>query len=197
MAKNLFKIDKLSYLKTTQLFYPDGTLEKRIQQTHHIKWQPFEYRIDEGEKKLFRKGNTIQKFMDGIKVEDSLEILSARNTLNAAYYVFWQPAKLVDKKAVLTYTGKKKLQNKTLVDVVAVAYLESKSTDRWEFYFDPKSYLNLGYSVQHNGRWSLILNDDFHREHRPILVKNRRSLFVDSLTQTTVLRAAYTYELLP
>ena len=190
-------IDQLSYLKTTQLFYPDGTLEKRIQQTHHIKWQPFEYRIDEGEKKLFRKGNTIQKFMDGIKVEDSLEILSARNTLNAAYFVFWQPAKLVDKKAVLTYTGKKKLQNKTLVDVVAVAYLESTSTDRWEFYFDPKSYLNLGYSVQHNGRWSLILNDDFHREHRPILVKNRRSLFVDSLTQTTVLRAAYTYELLP
>ena len=72
---------------------------------------------------------------------------------------------------MLTYTGKKKLQNKTLVDVVAVAYLESTSTDRWEFYFDPKSYLNLGYSVQHNGRWSLILNDDFHREHRPILVK--------------------------
>ena len=81
--------------------------------------------------------------------------------------------------------------------MVAVAYLESTSTDRWEFYFDPKSYLNLGYSVQHNGRWSLILNDGFHREHRPILVKNRRSLFVDSLTQTTVLRAAYTYELLP
>ena len=53
--------------------------------------------------------------MDGIKVEDSLEILSARNTLNAAYYVFWQPAKLVDKKAVLTYTGKRNYKIKPLL----------------------------------------------------------------------------------
>ena len=61
------------------------------------------------EKKLLRKGNTVEKLINGITVEDSLEMLSARNTLNAAYFVFWQPAKLVDKKAMLTYTGKKEI----------------------------------------------------------------------------------------
>ena len=111
--------------------------------------------------------------------------------------MFWQPAKLLDKKAVLTYAGVKKLQNKTPVNVIKVDYPQSSSTDRWEFYFDLNNHLNIGYSVQHNGRWSLILNDDFHLEHQPILVKKRRSLFIDSLAQTSLLRAAYSYELLP
>ena len=106
-------------------------------------------------------------------------------------------AKLLDKEAVLTYKGKKKIQGKKQVDALEVTYPESSSTDRWEFYFDPTSYLNLGYSVQHNGRWSLILNDAFHLDHQPILVKERSSFFIDSLKKTSILRAAYTYQLLP
>ena len=190
-------LETLSYHKTTQLFYPDGSLEKEIFQTHSIQWRPFEYRIKDDKQQLIRKGNSVFKQIDRRVIEDIQEIEVAKNALNAAYFVFWQPAKLLDKKVALTYTGKKKLQGKKLVDVLEVAYPESSSTDRWEFYFDPSSYLNLGYSVQHNGRWSLILNDEFHRQHRPILVKKRHSFFVDSLAQTTVLRAAYSYDLLP
>ena len=32
------KLDSLSYNKTTLLFYPDGSTEKNIVQSHHIKW---------------------------------------------------------------------------------------------------------------------------------------------------------------
>ena len=190
-------LDTLSYFKTTRLFYPDGSLEKEISQTHSIQWRPFEYRIKDEKQQLIRKGNSIFKQIDNLTIEGKQELEAAKSALNAAYFVFWQPAKLLDKKAVLTYKGKKKLQGKKQVDVLEVAYPESSSTDRWEFYFDPSSYLNLGYSVQHNGRWSLILNDEFHDQHRPILVKKRRSFFVDSLAQTAVLRAAYSYDLLP
>ena len=190
-------LENLSYYKTTQLFYPDGTLEKEMAQTHSIQWRPFEYHIKDEKQQLIRKGNSIFKQIDSLTIEEKQELEASKNALNAAYFVFWQPAKLLDKKAVLTYKGKKKLQGKKQVDVLEVAYPESSSTDRWEFYFDPSSYLNLGYSVQHNGRWSLILNDEFHDQHRPILVKKRRSFFVDRLAQKTVLRATYSYDLLP
>ena len=32
-------LDTLSYFKTTRLFYPDGSLEKEISQTHSIQWR--------------------------------------------------------------------------------------------------------------------------------------------------------------
>lgn len=191
------KIDRLAYQKTTRLYYPDGALEKSIQQTHTLHWKPFQYLIEDENKRLLRKGDSIFNYVNGVRQTTEEDFREAKNALNAAYFVFWQPAKLLDKKAVLTYAGVKKLQNKIPVNVIKVDYPQSSSTDRWEFYFDLNNHLNIGYSVQHNGRWSLILNDDFHLEHQPILVKKRRSLFIDSLAQTSLLRAAYSYELLP
>jgi hypothetical protein len=83
--------------------------------------------------------------------------------------------------AIITYLGQRKIEEDQLVKVVEVRSPKSNSTDEWIFYFDPKNKLNLGYSVKHNGRWSLILNDAFHLDHQPILVKERRSFFIDSL----------------
>jgi len=99
--------------------------------------------------------------------------------------------------AIITYLGQRKIEEDQLVKAVEVRYPKSNSTDEWIFYFDPKNKLNLGYSVKHNGRWSLILNDAFHLDHQPILVKERRSFFIDSFKKTLILRAAYTYHLLP
>ena len=130
-------------------------LKKEISQTHSIQWRPFEYRIKDEKQQLIRKGNSILSKSTALQLRTNKSLKRPKSTLNAAYYVFWQPAKLLDKKVVLTYKGKKKITKKQ-VDVLEVAYPESSSTDRWEFYFDPSSNLNLGYSVQHNGRWSLI-----------------------------------------
>ena len=99
--------------------------------------------------------------------------------------------------AIITYLGQRKIEEDQLVKAIEVRYPKSNSTDELIFYFDPKNKLNLVYSVKHNGRWSLILNDAFHLDHQPILVKERRSFFIDSLKKTSILRTAYTYYLLP
>ncbi len=190
-------LDSLSYNKTTQLFYADGSLEKSIVQAHHISWKPFTYSIEQVNKITHYKNGRYFLSVDGVE-EDSIQgSKKAEEAIKTAYFVFWQPAKLEDSKAIITYLGQRKIEKDQRVDAVEVRYPKSSSTDEWIFYFDPKSKLNLGYSVKHNGRWSLILNDAFHLDHQPILVKERRSFFIDSLKKTSILRAAYTYQLLP
>ena len=194
------KLDSLSYHKTTQLYYADGTLEKTIEQTHHIDRNPFNYLIEQNTPKSsktthFKKGAYFLS-IDGEEDHSKEASYQAEEAIKTAYFVFWQPAKLNDTKAVIKYIGQRKIQSKQ-VDAVEVRYPKSDSTDEWLFYFDPKTKLNLGYSVKHNGRWSLILNDAFHLDHQPILIKERRSFFIDSLKDTQILRAAYTYQLLP
>ena len=190
-------LDSLSYNKTTQLFYADGSLEKSIVQAHHISWKPFTYSIEQVNKITHYKNGRYFLSVDGVE-EDSIQgSKKAEEAIKTAYFVFWQPAKLEDSKAIITYLGQRKIEKDQRVDAVEVRYPKSSSTDEWIFYFDPKSKLNLGYSVKHNGRWSLILNNAFHLDHQPILVKERRSFFIDSLKKTSILRAAYTYQLLP
>ncbi len=195
------KPDSLSYHKTTQLYFADGTLEKTIAQTHHISWTPFSYLIEQNTPNSnktthFKKGAYFLS-IDGEEDHSKAAANKAEDAVKTAYFVFWQPAKLNDAKAVIKYIGQRKITPKQLVDVVEVRYPKSDSTDEWLFYFDPKTKLNLGYSVQHNGRWSLILNDAFHLDHQPILIKERRSFFIDSLKNTSTLRAAYSYQILP
>ena len=194
-------LDSLSYHKITQLFYPDGSLEKSIIQRHQISWNPFTYSIEqntENESKTthFKNGKYFLS-INGTKDDSNQGINKAEEAIKTAYFVFWQPAKLEDSKAIFKYLGQRKINGEKLAEAVAVGYPKSDSTDEWIFYFDPKTKLNLGYSVKHNGRWSLILNDSFHFSHSPILVKERRSFFIDSIKKTSVLRAAYTYTLDP
>lgn len=195
------QLDSLTYNKTTQLFYPDGSLEKKVIQRHRISWKPFTYFIEqntENESKitLFKNGRYFLS-INGAKDDLTQGINKAEEAIKTAYFVFWQPAKLDDSKADIKYIGQRKINEEILAEAVGVTYPKSDSTDEWIFYFDPKTKLNLGYSVKHNDRWSLILNDAFHFDHAPILVKKRRSFFIDSLKKTSILRAAYTYTLDP
>ncbi|MEL0301636.1 MAG: hypothetical protein VW976_07115 [Flavobacteriaceae bacterium] len=59
-------LDSLSYHKTTQLFYPDGSLEKSIVQAHHISWKPFTYSIKQGNKITHYKNGRYFLSVDGI-----------------------------------------------------------------------------------------------------------------------------------
>lgn len=188
-------IDSLTYIKTSQLFFPDGTLEKESIEKHLLRWRPFEHHIYSNDQHLSWRRDSIYNHTDATVFKERKEYIAAKNKFNAAYFVFWQPAKLIDKKAVLVYKGQEMLPNQQYVHAIEVSYPQYDSTDQWVFYFDTKNYLNRGYSVQHNRRWSMILNDEFHLENQPILVKERRSFMVDSLTNRRVLRAAYTYEI--
>lgn len=191
--------DSLSYAKLTRLYFPDGRLEKTIEQQHQISWRPFTYSIYEtnaGQENITQYQNgSYGRLINGDQMTSPAAVTQAEIAIKTAYYVFWQPAKLNDTKAVMRFIGQREIQQGVFANAVEVAYPESSSTDQWVFYFDPKTKLNLGYSVQHNGRWSLILNDAFHLEHQPVLIKERRSFFIDSVAKTQVLRAAYTYTL--
>ena len=78
------KIDRLAYQKTTRLYYLDGALEKSIQQTHALHWKPFQYLIEDENKRLLRKGDSIFNYVNGIRQTTEEDFREAKNALNAA-----------------------------------------------------------------------------------------------------------------
>ena len=79
----------MSYHKTTQLFYPDGSLVKSIVQAHHISWdEPFDYSIEQGNKITHYKNGRYFLSVDGI-AEDSIQgSKKAEKAVKTAYFCF-------------------------------------------------------------------------------------------------------------
>ena len=193
-------LDALSYAKTTQVYDSLGQLSKTIEQEHKIFWNPFVYEIripgDTTLQVYRQRENTVEVEQFEAIVQDSVLIQKAQNALATAYFVFWQPFKLDDSKAVFSYLGREVLPNEEEVHVVEVRYPKDSSTDEWVFFFDTESFLNLGYRVRHNGKLSLILNEAFtDREGLPILVHKRSSYLVLETMNVLRLQADYEYRI--
>ena len=193
-------LDALSYAKTTQVYDSLGQISKTIEQEHKIFWDPFVYEIrtpgDTTLQVYRQRENIVEVEQFGATVQDTVLIQKAQNALATAYFVFWQPFKLDDPKAAFSYLGKEVLPNEEEVHVVEVRYPNDPSTDEWAFFFDTESYLNLGYRVRHNGKLSLILNEDFtDREGLPILVYKRSSYLVLETMNALRLQADYKYQI--
>lgn len=193
-------LDSLSYQKTTQVYDSTGQVTKTIHQEHTIYWNPFIYEIrtpGDSTLQVYRQiEDKIEVEQYGAIIQDTLLQRKAETALATAYFVFWQPFKLDDPKAVFTYAGKETLFNGEIVHTVEVAYPDDPSTDEWAFLFDAESYLNLGYRVRHNDKLSLIFNESFtERAGMPVVVEKRSSYLVLDDLDSIRIQADYLYNL--
>ena len=193
-------LDSLSYEKTTQVYDSTAQVTKTIHQDHTIYWNPFIYEIrtpGDSTLQVYRQiEDKIEVEQYGTIIQDTLLQRKAETALATAYFVFWQPFKLDDPKAVFTYAGKETLFNGEIVHTVEVAYPDDPSTDEWAFLFDVDSYLNLGYRVRHNDKLSLIINESFtERAGMPVVVEKRSSYLVLEELDSIRIQADYLYDL--
>ena len=193
-------LDSLSYQKTTQVYDSTGKVTKTIDQDHTIYWNPFIYEIrtpGDSTLQVYRQiEDQVEVEQFGAIIQDTLLLQKAETALATAYFVFWQPFKLDDPKAVFTYAGTETLFNGEIVHAVEVAYPNDPSTDEWAFLFDVDSYLNLGYRVRHNDKLSLIINESFtERGGMPIVVEKRSSYLVLEDLDSIRIQADYQYDL--
>ena len=195
-------LDLINWDKTTWLYDEDGVLEsENIQQQSYqggdepaviLRWRKdstfYEIESNQGITR-YRLGDII--------LSEGEEVEQAEKQARSAAYVFFQPFKLLDQGANLSYEGTRTLGDSLDVEVVRVSYEgDDKDADVWRYYFDQDSKL-VANSVEHLGRISLIINLEYQQDPVSglLLNKRRKSYFVDSTLQIKYLRAEYLYEI--
>lgn len=188
----------VSYLKHTTLLDKNGIVEKKVLQKITHQWKPFKTKIEwesQGNKQLAILDQSGVRFYQNDELQsDSTLIEKTRNNLNAAFYVFWQPFKLLEKTADLEYVGKEKLLDSILTHKLKVSY--ANDDDLWYFYFDTSSFRLKATEVNHDQRVSLITNETVEPQTGLFLNKTRNSYFLDSLGTIQYLRATYKYDII-
>ncbi len=201
-GKEVFReLQSVSFSKTTRLYKEDGLLESETVQKQSFQLQPdylLKIKWEQGSvihEIIYNGITTLKKTNDSI-VENSIEVEKATRTALAADYVFFQPFRLLDKDARLSYKGIQTINDSIETSVVGVSYNDDiASSDAWKYYFDTEFRL-VAASVAHDKRISLIENLDFQTYKGVLFNKHRKSYFVDSLLQKKYLRAEYLYNII-
>jgi len=193
-------IKSIQYTKSTKLFTENGELENHLIQKITHQWDPFftlmEWEHSDGIHSAVKKSGEISLTVNGALITDSLQLTQTGSSLDAAFYVFWQPFKLIEPSAKKVFLGRQKILDSIEVLALKVSYSDDPKADLWHYYFDPNTYKIKAVKVKHKKRSSLIINERYETATGLSLNKTRKSYFLDSLGQITYLRAAYQYEIL-
>lgn len=190
-------IQKIEYLKEIKLYDSLGQLEQTILQKHYHQWNPslsiMEWNVNGSLQRVEKNPNGIAVFENGEMVTEHRDIPAITRIMDAALYVFWQPFKLLDKNAIITYDGINQLMGNQEVHTIRIQYSEEPNTDIWHYYFDTETYLLKATQVTHNGQISLIMNEAVEEDTGLFLNKLRKSYFINADRSIQYLRADYVY----
>lgn len=188
-------VQRIAYTKEIKLFLEDGSLEKEVVQYHENDFERQLVQMDWEEEGVSHQARSSQGNLElrenGRLIQEEERLKKAAKSLDAALYVFWQPRKLLDEQATFTYGGERTLFDETEVVELQVSYPDSE--DRWYYFFDKTSHLVHATGVWHNGRMSLIINEEVETETGLFLNKKRSSYFTTEEFEPQYLRASYRY----
>lgn len=195
------KITKLSFVKKTRMFLPDSTIEFEALQRQTYSLHPefrgeIEYLSDSLERRIIQTGNEVEYFEKGVKITEQEKIEKARTNIRTQFYVIGLPYKLKDKGPRFVRVAEEELADGRLVNGL---YLEQRKSlgnnkdENWWVYFDKSNDQMLGYLIEHDNRFSYILNDSTKIVNEFPFPVERRSIAMNNERKNPYLRADYEY----
>jgi len=188
-------LQKMSYKKSFQLFYEDGTIEKDLTEHHaydftagvnrEVTWSQNDTLYE-----IHRSDSALYQIKNG-KLDTLVTPKQLQSKLDAATFVVGLPFTLDTSMASLTYEGKTAIQN-TSCHALKVTFQGSE--DVWRLYYEEKTLAWKGYWVQTSGHYSLVINEEMTDVNGFMLSRKRKSYRTDAHQNPSYLRAAYTYE---
>lgn len=176
-------LKNLSYLKISYTSEADGsiidTLEQRIS---HPRFNETYLAYSKGGVvfEVSHLDDQLSLLQDGTPVNDSLLIEQHQSTVDGAKFVFFQPFKLKDETAHLSYQGVRSLElSRGNVNVHHLKVTYSGASDTWHFFIDTNSYQVVANAVKHNDKMSLITNDSM-QWHQGLLVHHKRTSYLSN-----------------
>ena len=195
----LFK--KITYLKTTYLYDSIGNATRTIEREITHEWKPLrtlmEWNEGDARFKVEWHKNKLNAYKNGRLATDTMDTLALRRSLEAAFYVFWQPFKLLDKGTTVELVGLTTLLGKTEEEVfdLKITYPKDSRGHVWHYYVDVQTFLLRATEVTHDGRTSIIFNDSIEKMTGLQLNKKRSSYRIKKDTIAQLL-AQYDYRIL-
>lgn len=194
-------ITELSFLKKTRMFLPDSSIEMKAFQKQTFRNFPsfygeIEYLEDEKERRIIQNGDDVLYYEKGVQIKDSLAVAKAKTNIRTAYYVIGLPFKLNDDGPILKGVKDEDLADGRTMKSLNVVHKQENGNDKdeqWWVYFDPESNIMKGYLIEHDNRYSYILNDSLTTVNGFSFPLNRRSIAMDNKKENVYLRADYEY----
>lgn len=186
----------IKFRKWTRMLNAEGEVESELDQWHEFRFAPvlegqITWAKDNVDHTLAWDGSKLRYRMGENEVLNADFLVAKKKEFDAAFYTVAQPWKLLDKGGKLHYEGLDTLENGAEVESIRVDYgLES---DTWWYYFDPKTYLMVGNSVQLKDHRSLVYDLSTEKAANLILHGTRESWRVDEAGKRLFLRAEYRY----
>jgi hypothetical protein len=186
----------IKFQKWTRMLDADGQVESELSQWHELRFTPrFEGKISWTKDSIAYwmswDGAVFRYQMGENEVLNADFLATKKKDFDAAFYTVAQPWKLLDKGGKLHYEGLDTLENGTEVESIRVDY--GPDTDTWWYYFDPKTKLMVGNSVQLKDHRSLVYDLSTEKAGQLILHGKRASWRVDESGKRLFLRAEYRY----
>jgi len=198
--QNFEQLENLSYRKSTYVLNEEGQpVDSLIQTFIHpsINQTQLAYLQHDISYLAEMKDESLLLFVDDQPSEEASLLSTHKNLIDAANFIFFQPFKLGNQKAVFSDHGIKQLtisRRTTPLQVIGVSYPES--TDRWYFFFDLNTLQVRANAVWHNEKMSLILNEEMQWHHGLLLHHKRTSYLSNQNFELIRPQATYTYEML-
>ncbi|WP_235297180.1 hypothetical protein [Portibacter marinus] len=185
------KITELSFLKESNLYQQDSSLESSVLQRQTFRNYPefygeIEYLNDSLNRRIIQENNQVKYYENDVIVVDEKKIRSAETNIRTAFYVISLPFKLNDPGVQI-----QSLKEKDLLELHVKH--ESKPAENWWLYFYPNNRWLQGYLIEHENRFSHIINDSITEVNGFTFPVLRRSILSDSNNENPYFRADYQY----
>ena len=188
-------VQKMSYKKSFQLFYEDGSIEKDLTENHaydftngvnrEVTWAQNDTLYE-----IHRSDSAIYQIKNGVS-DIAVTSKQLQSKLDAATFVVGLPFTLDNPSATLTYEGTTEFQQ-TSCHILKVTFQGSK--DVWRLYYEEKTLAWKGYWVETSGHYSLVINEEMIDVRGFMLSRKRKSYRTDAEQNPTYLRATYEYD---
>lgn len=194
--QNWDKIASIAFQKSTIMYLENDSIESESEQLLEFRLDPFfegkmSWTSDGLPHVVNFNGSQMSYIMGENQIKNQSFLAAKRKELDAAYFAFALPWKLLDEGATLAYQGKQTLENFGDVEVIKASYGEGE--DIWWFYIDQHRYLVSGYKVQTSDHISLVENSSYTTVDGFVFISERESFRVDENNTKLYKRAHYTY----
>lgn len=188
-------VQKMSYEKSFQLLYEDGSIEKALTENHIYNFtagvnREVTWKQEDTLYEIHRSDSAIYQIKNG-KLDTLVTPKQLQSKLDAATFVVGLPFTLDTPSASLTYEGKTAFQNSSC-HVLKVTFQGSE--DIWRLYYEEKTLAWKGYWVQTSGHYSLVINEEMTDVSGFMLSRKRKSYRTDAQQNPTYVRATYEYD---
>ncbi|REG83387.1 DUF6503 family protein [Algoriphagus antarcticus] len=196
LSKSWEDVATVKFKKWTRLLDETGAVESESEQWVEFRLKPyFEAKLTWNKDSVLHvvnfNGSKTSYQMGSNSIQNEGFLKAKRAEIDAAFFAFAQPWKLMDENANLEYEGQKTLESGKAVQSIRVDY--GPDADVWWFYFDPESYNLVANELHAKDHRSLIENVSYDESTGFLLAKGRKSYRIDESGKKVFLRAEYLY----